>query len=427
MAVDPENSRYVFAGSRLSGLAVVDLENPESAVLNLSSPSGFSKTRFGSFPGYYDLLPANSWGEYCPISVGGFDRDNTLWLLFAHSGGKGDYKYPVFYYWTAADRATAVKPEVMNAANVSATGAKFPQPIFVGEKANTAMSYSFMLTPSHPSNRNKLVAYLHGSERTVMIYDHNGTPSDSSDDSFSQFHTIRLPNGAEILMQYGYCLAENPLNGRILIGCFHGAFEIDINSPVENGVIAGRELGIHNGDGSISPIAHESLVSAVGYDEFGRTWVGTQTNGVVGLSADYSRVVATYNTANSPLPDDYVTGIGWDPQGKRLHIGTLNGLCSVKPDHEEIFASRQPDAMFAYPEAVTPDFSGNVAIYNVSRVSRLEVRDRNGEIIAFLPPATEGITHWDLTDTAGNPVASGSYRICDLSRVNPDLNIMVVR
>ena len=426
--VDADYPQFAILGSRTCGLAVVNLDDPSSTVLALGSPSGFSGSRFNKFPGFVNFFPANSWGEFAPVSVGGFDGDGTLWFLYSHQGGTGDHKYPVFYYWTPADRATALNPDVLKAADPAAAGLRFPKPLPLGEAGGIAQSYSFMLTPAHPSNRNKLVAYRHtGDDRVILVYDHNGTPDNVSDDHRAEFSAIRLPNGAGIDLQYIYSLAENPLNGMILIGCFHGVFEVDINSPIENGVIAARELGVHNADGTISPIAHESLISALAFDEYGRAWVGTQTNGVTGLASDYSRVVATYNTSGSPLPDDFVTGLGWDPARKRLMIGTRNGIASVMPDREEILNASRPDAMFAYPEAVTPDFAGNIAIHNVGRLSRLEVRDREGRTVAFLPAASDGTTFWDLNDTLGNPVESGSYLICDLSRMNPDIRVMIVR
>ena len=72
-------------------------------------------------------------------------------------------------------------------------------------------------------------------------------------------------------------------------------------------------------------------------------------------------------------------------------------------------------APFAVPRSVTPDYTGTVAIHNVPKATALRVRDTDGKTVALINDVKDGVAFWELTDTEGEAVPTGTYTIVDAS------------
>ncbi len=84
-------------------------------------------------------------------------------------------------------------------------------------------------------------------------------------------------------------------------------------------------LGTYN-KGHLNPIVPRGQVNTVIFDEYNRAWIGTQSDGIIGLSADRKNIIAHYTTKEFPLPHDRVMHLGWNPEDKTLWISTHDGI-----------------------------------------------------------------------------------------------------
>ena len=181
-------------------------------------------------------------------------------------------------------------------------------------------------------------------------------------------------------------------------------------------------------DGNIAQeLPGVTVAETLCFDEYGRTWIGTQYDGVYGFSTDGRSLIAHYTADNSGLPDNCVTGLAWNPETKTLFIASGNGIAEVNPEAAVTVASPEGRALSAWPQSVNPGFTGTVAVYNVPDAVAVEVCDHNGDPVTILPQSDRSITFWNLLDKEGKPVPSGRYTFRDPSGICSDTYISIVR
>ncbi len=89
-------------------------------------------------------------------------------------------------------------------------------------------------------------------------------------------------------------------------------------------------LGTYN-KGHLNPIVPRGQVNTVIFDEYNRAWIGTQSDGIIGLSADRKNIIAHYTTKNS-LCLTTASYTRMESEDKTLWISTHDGIASVRPD-----------------------------------------------------------------------------------------------
>lgn len=393
MAMDPNNNSYIYVTSYHSGLARINLNDPQDIIhLSYSGDADKDKPGFVILPSHPSTHPS-----YSGISAPYFDSKGNLWMYFANWDDEADPN-PHFYCWTAEDlKATT------NASNV-----KFPKVVEINTKVdirNSSIGIPLLRTG------NGLIVFAANlyKDRLVML-DTNGTPTNTSDDKVYDFQSFTDNDGNEIDIQNTRCLWEDPYTGYVWVGHGNGICYF-IPSQVRNGNYAINRVKVARNDGTnLADYLLEGVtVNCITADSDGRKWIGTAGGGVICTSSDGREILQEFNTSNSLLPDDVVYGIGYNSENNSMMFSTSQG-------YAEYFLTSAQDSssktdVRAYPNPVRPEYSGYVTITDIPQGSFVKITDIKGNLVKELGIMSGFEMLWDISDYNFNRVKSGVYHI----------------
>lgn len=418
--LDPINPNVVHLGSLWEGFASVYIDDPKK------NPHKVVHKAEGSFSSFkasqiLDILNSNYW--VTPISAAGSDANGVIWFYHDKSQNSFDYGKGanlLFFYSEPGDREAKMSVEDPKAVREPFAWKRYEV------KANLKPDYWDIALPlCHASNQNKLIHtnfegdYDEGN--VIRIIDHNGTISDTSDDKVEIIKYFRLPNGALYPPTEIHDIKENPINGDIAFTGFINTFIVNLKDPIVDGVIDAHNITFTGETGMEVEFRPSAKSNYALYDDYGRLWVTTPYNGVMGVSADGKSIIANFNSQNSPIGSNDVRGLGWNPETKSLFISAQDVVCEVRiddPASTGASGDASIDAPCAVPENVMPEFGGMVAFHNIPTGVALRIRDSKGNTVREIESTFTGIAHWDLLDTEGKLVKSDRYTVTDASGNN---------
>lgn len=151
-------------------------------------------------------------------------------------------------------------------------------------------------------------------------------------------------------------------------------------------------------------------VKNIKIDAANRKWMAT-TNGVYVISSDCNTQEAHFTTQNSPLLSNEVRSIAFDETTGVVYFATDKGLCSYQSDIiENTYGDLSDDNVYAYPNPVTPDYTGDITIVGLMDSASIKITNSAGFVV------NEGVCmggsyKWNGKDQHGNKVASGVYMV----------------
>ena len=151
-------------------------------------------------------------------------------------------------------------------------------------------------------------------------------------------------------------------------------------------------------------------ITSIAIDGGRRKWFGTKANGVYLISADNMTQVQHFTTENSKLLSDNILSIVINPTTGEVFFGTDKGLCSYISDATEPNEEMTKDNVWAYPNPVTPDYTGPITITGLSYDADVKILAANGALI-HQGRSNGGTYTWDGCDQQGRRVASGIYMV----------------
>ena len=144
-------------------------------------------------------------------------------------------------------------------------------------------------------------------------------------------------------------------------------------------------------------------------DDANRKWFATN-NGVYLISSDNNTQLAHFTMDNSPLPDNEVKSIAIDANTGMVYFATLKGLCSYQSDVTQSYGDLTDDNVYAYPNPVTPDFTGDITITGLTDGAQVKILATSGQLVSE-GKSNSGSYHWNGCDQNGKKVASGVYMV----------------
>lgn len=249
-------------------------------------------------------------------------------------------------------------------------------------------------------------------QRPVFFWNTNGElPSRPQQVSYSQ---LIDQDGQAFSWTNIVCLAED-LNGIVWMGCTEGvvsfnpaqAFNDDFRV---NHIKVPRNDGTNMADYLLDGIQ----VNDVAVDGANRKWIATQTSGLFLVSADGSQIIKRFNTTNSPLASNTVYEVCCNPNSNSVYVTTPAGLYEYFSDSSP--AESSYDNIYAYPNPVRPEFTGNVTLMGMMDNSLVKIADASGNVIRQMK-STGGMATWDCCDQYGERVKTGVYLVL-CSRAN---------
>mgnify|MGYP002765034709 FL=1 len=147
----------------------------------------------------------------------------------------------------------------------------------------------------------------------------------------------------------------------------------------------------------------------IAFDGGNRKWIGT-SDGLFIISDDCNTQIGHYTVDNSPLPSNIINDILVDKNSNRVYIATDKGLCSYSNDATEPSEIMDKENVYAYPNPVTPDYTGDVTIVGLSFNADVKIVTSNGALVNS-GRSTGGTYRWNVRDLKGRRVASGVYMV----------------
>lgn len=206
-----------------------------------------------------------------------------------------------------------------------------------------------------------------------------------------------------------YALAED-LDGNVWIASSNGPFYISSADAIAgNDAFIQHKVPRNDGTNLADYLLSDVKTRCIAVDGANRKWMGTE-NGVFLISSDCNTLLQHFTTENSPLPSNTVYDICVDDNSNMVYFATERGLCSYASDATQPSEEMTKDNVYAYPNPVTPEYTGKITIVGLSFNADVKIVTSNGALVNQ-GRSTGGSYQWDVRDLKGKRVASGVYMV----------------
>lgn len=244
----------------------------------------------------------------------------------------------------------------------------------------------------------------------LLIYNHNGTYTNTADDHSYLITNMRDQDGNALNCEYLSAMAEDK-NGHLWVATMNAFFEIQNPGAVNSsdGLVVNRfKVPRNDGTNYADYLLPSEVITDIAVDGSNRKWVATQSSGLYLVNEDGSEVLEHFTADNSYLPTNEINCVYADPHSNSVFIGTNYGLMEYSSDSSP--ASENFDNVYAYPNPVRPDYTGWITINGLMDNSLVKITDASGALI-YTGTSNGGMMMWDGCNMAGRRVKSGVYYV----------------
>lgn len=364
--VDPLNHEHVFAGSR----------------------NGLYEYLNGQFVKYYDnsnspIEPFNGVSkEYQLVTGTKYDQQGNLWILNSSAPTTALVKY------------------------ANGTFTKMPHSELMKLNRGTIQNRSNAELSRIIIDSKGLMWFVNNNWNLPAIYQY-----DTENDNIVAYENIVNQDGTRLNIQEGIrCVAED-LEHNIWVGTSVGPVMLE-RSEIENSGSTFTQVKVPRNDGTnyADYLLANIDISSIAIDGANRKWIGTFNNGVYLISADNMVQTQHFTTDNSALLSNTINSIAINNTTGEVYFGTDKGLCSYVSDATESNNEMTTDNVWAYPNPVEPEYTGNITITGLSLNADVKILTANGAIVNE-GHSNGGTYVWDGCDQKGRRVASGIYMV----------------
>ncbi len=332
------------------------------------------------------IIPGRPYVRVCGLAV---DREKNLWIT--QSGIQNNIKV------LTEDRSWISLPYYIDAPTI-------------GDIIITESNLKWIVLPRG-----------HG----LFVLDDNNTPSYFDDDRYKKL-AVKDQDGK--LLSNIYSIAED-LDGNIWIGTDMGpAVFYNPNQVFDQAITANRiKVPRNDGTGLADYLLGTETVLSIAVDGGNRKWLGTNSSGAFLISENSNELIKSYNTSNSPLLSDQVMALATEESTGEVWFGTGKGIITVRETGTR--GSDKMEAVYAYPNPVYPDYTGNVTIKGLSRNTNVKITDVSGNLV-YETKSTGGDASWDMTTYNGRKVSTGVYIVLcnnEDGSVSATAKILIIR
>lgn len=352
--LDPGNENHMFIASWGGGLSEYSDNNLIHHYTDANSPlqSG---------------IPGKPFVRICGLAM---DDEKKLWMT--QTGVQGSIKV------LKPDGSWIVNPLTINA------------PV-IGDLIVTKSGAKWIILPQG-----------HG----LFIFDDNKTPEAFGDDRYKK---MVVKDAEDQIISSVYSIAED-LTGNVWIGTDQGPLVYYNPEKVFNEDLRANRIKIPRNDGSGFSdylLFSESVIS-IAVDGADRKWLGTSGSGAYNVSPDGITQIKNFNLKNSPILSDSIISIAIDNKKGDVWFGTSKGLQSYRGNATA--GSERFTSVYAFPNPVREDFTGNLTITGLMKDTRISITDISGNLV-FKTISDGGEATWDLKTYNGKHVSTGVYLI----------------
>lgn len=144
----------------------------------------------------------------------------------------------------------------------------------------------------------------------------------------------------------------------------------------------------------------------VAVDENNQKWIGTVGSGLYRVSESGDEILEHITANSSQLTSDDVFAVLPSQTGNDVYVGTADGFAIYHSFSSP--AASTYDEVYAYPNPVTPDYTGYITITGLMDNSLVKIADAAGNPV-FETRSNGGMCVWNGCDARGHRVRSGVY------------------
>ncbi len=392
LAQDPDNPDVFYFGSVTNGLLRYNIKDLSSLLHMTKSDDS------PSLEGHVSIQdPYSDWSNTFMVVNPKFDSKGNLIVGHNNTEVEGHY-ISELWIWPQARRRASVNPDAFQ------PFIRIPIKDLPGSKQPLAL-------PLNSSSTSDMIVFMtcnvYGS--TFVVYDHNGTVEDTSDDRMASMNTRKLEDAdGKLDCNYLYCAIEDPATGLVWVGSDNGVFTFN---PKEAFSVPDRvsRIKVSRNDGTslADYLLAGTAINDISIDGMGRKWFSLSGGGLVCTSADGKTILLELNTDNSAIPSDMVYATCYNPDNNSLMVATSAGLCEYYLSGQA--ADSGSSSARAYPNPVRHDYYGYVTIDGLEEDCIVKIADSAGNVVRELGPASAGRVQWDVCGMDLYRVPSGVY------------------
>lgn len=390
--VDPQNPDYIYVSSMKEGFARVNLKNPED-VVQFGNPTNAIAQRPWFVRLVDDQVSTNNLS--CCFSRPMFDNAGNLWSVFANYDLNDRIE---IFCWEASDlRATT-----------SASDVRPPKAIFVD---GPTPNHEGVIIPLRKKEYGNIIVYYASAYNPNLTFiDTNGTPTDSGDDKVVMVKSYIDQDGNNVDVHNINTIYEDQSTGELWVGHDAGVFRINPRKVFDGDRRISRvKVSRNDGTNLADYLLNEVPVMHIIADSSGNKWFATGGAGIVGTGSDGRTILEELTSEDTPLPDDVVYQLGYNPETRSIMASTLGGIAEYYLKGET--SSKDGNELKVYPNPVRPEYSGYITIEGVPENALVKIVDSAGNIVKELGNASGSEVLWDGTNHQFKRVSSGVYHI----------------
>lgn len=362
LAIDPQNDETIYVGTWFDGLYKFENGEYKENWNYTNSP----------IVGY-----ANNYVNF--ISSLSFDSNRNLWMT-SYSDEQGVLILKPNGQWVVYEHI---------------------QPL-IDQKYQSSIHH-------HSASDTKWFISQDPSKSSVVALNIKGTLENTSDDKYRQFRSFTDQDGKTIDASIYYCIAEDQ-DGKLWIGTDRGPIILSKPAEFENTDFKCQRVKIARNDGTNNAdlLLDDEIIRAIKVDAANCKWLGTFGNGAYLLSADGLETIHHFTTENSLLPSNNIYDIAINQISGEVYFATDKGLASFRAEAAE--AQEDYENIYAFPNPVRPEYTGEVTITGLMFNSLVKITDTVGNLI-YQAYSKGGQVVWDGNAPNGQRVKSGVYYV----------------
>lgn len=246
-------------------------------------------------------------------------------------------------------------------------------------------------------------AVVGGNSGGVLIVDPGESIADPTDSPLPLF---KNSGNSEIPSNLVNSIAVDR-EGAVWVGTASGVVLFECGGGIFENVCDGEKPKVVQ-DSLVAFLLETEDVLSIAVDGANRKWFGTR-NGIFVQSSDGEDQIAHFNTDNSPLFDNTIKTMKFNPDSGEMFIGSNKGLQAYRTFTT---GSRPTHAnkVYAFPNPVRPEHSGTIAVKGLARDAEVRITDIDGQLV-YKTTALGGQAIWDGNDMKGREVSGGVYLV----------------
>lgn len=235
---------------------------------------------------------------------------------------------------------------------------------------------------------------------------------DPSTDTPYCYNTFYNEDNTKVEVSSVKTVAEDK-EGNLWIGTNVGPLMLEKDNVRSGNDVIWQQVKVPRNDGSNYAdylLAGLDITSII-VDGANRKWFATDGNGIYLIDSDNITQLNNFTSKNSMLPSDIVLALEINNSTGDVYIGTSKGLCSYRTNATQPVNEMDEESVYAYPNPVTPDYSGPITITGLSYDADVKITTASGQLVAK-GRSNGGSFTWYGKDLSGKRVASGIYMVC---------------